>query len=198
MNRTLAVRGWFTYEVLPSQIQAVNPILILIFIPLFAYVVYPAMGRLFDPKPLRRIAIGLFLMVVAFAVSAWIETRIEAGGRPHIVWQVLAYVILTASEVLVSITCLEFSYTQAPPRMKSIIMSFFLLSIAGGNAFTAMVNAGIAWWQPVWSDGSPMFDGAAYYWLFDGVMLAAALGFLVVARRYRGQTYIQGAKPESR
>ena len=42
-------------------------------------------------------------------------------------WQILAYVVLTATEVLVSITALEFSYKQAPLRMKSFIMALFLL-----------------------------------------------------------------------
>jgi proton-dependent oligopeptide transporter, POT family len=56
-------------------------------------------------------------------------------------WQILAYVVLTAAEVLVSITALEFSYKQAPLRMKSFIMALFLLSISLGNAITAVVNS---------------------------------------------------------
>jgi POT family proton-dependent oligopeptide transporter len=55
-------------------------------------------------------------------------------------WQILAYVVLSASEVLVSITCLEFSYKQAPLRLKSFIMALYLLSISLGNASTALVN----------------------------------------------------------
>ena len=48
-------------------------------------------------------------------------------------WQILAYVVLTASEVLVSITALEFSYKQAPLRMKSFIMALFLFSTSVGQ-----------------------------------------------------------------
>jgi POT family proton-dependent oligopeptide transporter len=55
-------------------------------------------------------------------------------------WQILAYVVLTAGEVLVSITGLEYSYKQAPLSMKSFIMALFLLSISAGNLFTAAVN----------------------------------------------------------
>jgi dipeptide/tripeptide permease len=67
-------------EWLSSQIQAVNPILILMFIPLFAWVIYPAIDRIFPLTPLRKIAIGFFLTVPAFAVPAWIESEIT-GGR---------------------------------------------------------------------------------------------------------------------
>ena len=53
----------------------------------------------------------------------------------------MAYAVLTSSEVLVSITCLEFAYTQAPKAMKSVIMALFLMSVSLGNFFTAGVNA---------------------------------------------------------
>jgi POT family proton-dependent oligopeptide transporter len=55
-------------------------------------------------------------------------------------WQFLAYGILTAGEVLVSITALEFSYKQAPLSIKSFIMSLFLLSTSLGNFGIAAVN----------------------------------------------------------
>ena len=133
-------RNWLGVEWLPSQIQALNPILILTFIPLFTYVLYPAIDRVFPLTPLRKISIGLFLMVTAFLVVAFAQERIDAGERPSFGWQALAYALLTASEVMVSIVCLEFSYTQAPKNMKSLIMSLFLLSVAMGNLFTAGVN----------------------------------------------------------
>ena len=79
-------------------------------------------------------------MVVAFVIVMLVQQRIDAGERPNIVWQVLAYALLTASEVMVSIVCLEFSYTQAPKAMKSVVMSFFLLAVWAGNLFTAGVT----------------------------------------------------------
>jgi hypothetical protein len=59
---------------------------------------------------------------------------------PSIAWQILAYIVLTAAEVLVSVTCLEFSYTQAPKKMKSFIMSLYLLSVSAGNVLTALAS----------------------------------------------------------
>jgi len=179
-------RETFGWVWLPSQIQAVNPIFILLFIPLFAYVVYPALGRLFSVTPLRKIAIGLFVTAGSFVVSGWIEMQIVAGHAPSILGQFLAYAILTAGEVMVSITCLEFSYTQAPRKMKSFIMALYMLSISLGNFFTARVNQYIDS-----SDGASGLEGAAYYWFFTGVMLAAAVLFLFVVRFYRGRTYVQ-------
>ena len=61
---------------------------------------------------------------------------IDAGGRPNVGWQFLAYVILTLGETMVSITGLEFSYTQAPNKMKSAVMALWLFTVSMGNQFT--------------------------------------------------------------
>jgi POT family proton-dependent oligopeptide transporter len=177
----------FGYEVLPSQIQAVNPLLILMFIPTFDKLIYPAIQKVFPLTPVRKMSIGLFLTVFAFGMSAVIEGWIVAGETPGIGWQIVAYILLTAAEVMVSITCLEFSYTQAPPFMKSFIMSLYLLSVSAGNVFTALVNR-----FTMDEDGNSSLEGATYYWFFTGLMLVASVIFVGVARRYRPQEYIQG------
>jgi POT family proton-dependent oligopeptide transporter len=127
-------------EWLESQIQAVNPILILIFIPLFTFIVYPVANRIFPLTPLRKIGIGLLLMVASFALTTVVQSWIDAGQRPSIGWQILSFVLITASEVMVAIVGLEFAYTQAPRAMKSCVMALFWLSVWAGNQFTAQVN----------------------------------------------------------
>ncbi len=352
-------RNWMGVDWLPSQVQAANPILILLFIPLFSYIIYPAINRVFPLTPLRKVSIGFFVTIPAFAVPALIDTQITGGEvlsvtseadmevwpverlfdgksdgtgwisaqspkfpqeivvrlrerrawsissvsinpycdlneflksqeklssatagsescfakdvevfvgdsrkgpwksvarirlkpedalqtvafdpvyaeymkleianpdggdfvclgeveinaagtapavaqsdaaevwpnvaatgyKPNIVWQLLAYVLLTAAEIMISITCLEFSYTQAPNKMKSFIMALYLLSVSAGNAFTAGVNSFIQ--NP---DGGSKLEGPSYYWFFTGLIALAAVGFIVVAKTYRGQTYIQ-------
>lgn len=130
----------FGITLLPAQVQAVNGLLILILAPAFSYFVYPLVGRFAAVTPLRKIGTGLFVTASSFLIIAWIESRIQAGISVSVWWQILAYVVLTAGEVLVSITGLEYSYKQAPLTMKSFIMALFLLSISAGNLFTAAVN----------------------------------------------------------
>ncbi|MDH3818604.1 MAG: MFS transporter, partial [Myxococcales bacterium] len=57
----------------PSQAQWLNPALVLLFIPLFNRVIYPAFGRIWPLTPLRKISLGLFLTVPAFLLPAWLE-----------------------------------------------------------------------------------------------------------------------------
>lgn len=101
----------------------------------------------------------------------------------------LAYLLLTSAEILISITALEFSYTQAPPRMKSAVMSLYLLSMSLGNLFTSRVNAHIEAAGP-----AAGLDGAGYYLFFAKLTAIALLLFIVVARFYRGRSHIQGAE----
>ena len=229
MNRT--VMG---VTILPSQIQAANPILILILIPMFSYVIYPWLNRFFRVTALRKISIGLFITAAAFAISSWIEGRVvesapaaaEAlwtalgttgpftshgleqalqaaaaakldpavisnclAGMPGIGWQIIAYIVITIAEVMVSITTLEFAYTQAPKKMKSFIMGVYFLGISLGNLFTAAVNKIIQN-----EDGTSKLEGADYYWFFTALMVVTAIAFVFYAMRYKGHTYIQGEK----
>ncbi|QYM79538.1 POT family MFS transporter [Horticoccus luteus] len=171
---------------LASQIQAVNAIMILAFIPLFQYVIYPAVSRVFPLTPLRKIGLGLIVTGLSFVVSGWIEHQIGLGLKPSIGWQMPAYALLSAGEVMVSITSLEFAYTQAPKKMKSIIMSLYLLSVSAGNAFTALVHVFIE--NP---DGTTKLQGAAYYNFFAALSIGCVAVFVFVAKRYREKTYLQ-------
>ncbi len=125
----------------------------------------------------------------ATAQDVWPDVA-AIGYKPNIVWQIIAYIILTAAEVMVSITCLEFSYTQAPKKMKSFIMSIYLLSISLGNAFTAIVNAVI-----LNEDGSSKLTGTQYFWFFTLMMLVTAIIFVPLAAKYQVKEYIQDEAP---
>ncbi len=182
--------NFFGMQLLPAQVQTANPILILLFIPLMNYLIYPAIDKFFPLTPLRKIGIGLFLTGFSFVVIAYIQSMIDAGQRPTVWWQFLAYVILTAGETMVSITGLELSYTQAPNKMKSAVMAAWLFCVSLGNAFTAGVNFFIA--NP---DGTSKMSDFNYYLFFAGLMLVASAIFAVVANFYKYRTYLQSLEP---
>jgi proton-dependent oligopeptide transporter, POT family len=133
----------FGIVLLPAQIQVVNGLFILAMVPIFTFAVYPLWAKLTKVTPLRKMAVGFFTIASSYVIVSGIEARIQAGESVSVWWQILAYVVLTASEVLVSITALEFSYKQAPLRMKSFIMALFLLSSGIGSLITAGVNYGM-------------------------------------------------------
>ncbi|MDY0906886.1 POT family MFS transporter [Pedobacter sp. CFBP9032] len=168
-------------NLLPEQIQTVNPFFLLVFIPIFNYWLYPFLDkRGLKTTPLRRIGAGLVLTAISFVIIALIQTNIDGGATPAIGWQVLAYAILAAAEVLVSITGLEYAYTQASKSMKSTMIAIWLFTTALGNLFTALVNRSI-------STGGffAQFKGADYYWFFIGLLCLFIIVYLFVSPRIK-------------
>jgi POT family proton-dependent oligopeptide transporter len=172
--------------ILPDQVQALNPIFVLILVPLFAIYIYPAIDKVFKLTALRKISIGMFICGLSFLIVGFMELNLRAGNNISILWQCFAYLVLTISEIMVYGTGLEFSYTQAPSNMKSLIMGFFLLSVSLGSLFTAGLN-----WFIQNPDGTSKLEGASYYWFYTGFMFITALLFIVVAYNYKEKTYVR-------
>ncbi|MBN2129932.1 MAG: POT family MFS transporter [Sedimentisphaerales bacterium] len=181
---------WLGITWLPAQVQFVNSLYLLPMIPLFTYVIYPIISKVFPLTPLRKIGIGMFVTAACFVVPAWIEIEIARGGKPSIGWQFFAYILLTAGEILASIPVLEFSYTQAPKKLKTFVMSLYLLSISLGNVFAWGVNHFIQN-----EDGSSKLPGASYYWFFAIAMLVTLALYIPVAMRFPVKEHIQDEAP---
>lgn len=130
------------YAINGETMQSVNPLYVMTIIPLFLMVVYPALTRAgIAPTPLRRMGCGMVFAAVAFLISGLLQKRIEAGEQLSILWQLVPYGVMTAGEVLISATGLEFAFAVAPARLKSTIMSFWLLTVAIGNQLASVVTS---------------------------------------------------------
>jgi POT family proton-dependent oligopeptide transporter len=172
---------WGDRKVLATQVQAFNPLLVMAFIPLMnvLYGVFERCG--IRATTLRRMAVGMFLASLAFVCVALIEREIvsQGAGKVWFLWQLVPYVILTAAEVLVSTTGLEFAYTQAPKAMKSTVMGFWLLSVTLGNVLVALV-ARLGTFTPLES-----------FWLWARVVGVAAVLFALRSYYYVPRDYPQ-------
>jgi POT family proton-dependent oligopeptide transporter len=111
---------------------------------------------------------------------------VDAGNTPHMGWQILACALLTSAEVMVSITGLEFAYTQAPRQMKSFILSLFLLTVSLGNFLTAGVTTIITD-----TEGQSRLSMTQELWFWSGLILVAAAIFVPVAKWYKPKEYLQ-------
>jgi POT family proton-dependent oligopeptide transporter len=186
MNRVINI-GFTTVTVEPGQLSTVNTIFLLLFIPLFNYIIYPWFDkRGIKTTPLRRLGTGLILTALSFVVIGVIHNNIMHGGTPSIWWQVLAFMILSAAEVLVSITGLEYAYTHSPKSMKSTMTGIWFLVVAFGNLITALIDGfieGGGWW-------ARNLRGANYEWFFVCFIMAFVVVFLFVSPRLKERNYI--------
>jgi proton-dependent oligopeptide transporter, POT family len=144
-NSTWVLQGYkmvpvdiFGWKFGAEEMQSMNPLMVMILVPVMTWGIYPLVGRF--ASPLRRMSSGMFLGAASFLVVAWLQRQIDAGHQMSIMWQTLPYLILTVAEVLVSTTGLEFAFREAAPEMKSLIMSFFLLTISVGDLLVAVVT----------------------------------------------------------
>ncbi|KAL2805021.1 solute carrier family 15 member 2 isoform b [Daubentonia madagascariensis] len=116
-----------------------------------------------------------YLFVITNSTSqglqAWKMEDIPAN-KMSIAWQLPQYALVTAGEVMFSVTGLEFSYSQAPSSMKSVLQAAWLLTVAVGNIIVLVVAqfSGLVQW--------------AEFILFSCLLLAVCLIFSIMGYYY--------------
>jgi POT family proton-dependent oligopeptide transporter len=177
--------AWWWFNA--SQMQAINPALVMILIPFNNLVLFPWLReRGWQPTALRRMTTGIALAGISWIIAGILQLSIDAGASISLVWQVLPYVFLTAGEVLVSATGLEFAYSQAPASMKGVLMSCWYLAVTIGQLWVLLANASLKNATVTGWIGETGLSTTGFYMFFFAVFaFAAALVFGLYARRYR-------------
>lgn len=180
--------------------QMINPFLILFLIPLFETVVYPFLERFGLRRPLQKMAVGGFITAFAFVLAGILQFQIEAapkGAEVHMLWQIPQYFVLTVGELmfsqigkenihseciwkcsninLCSSIGLGFTYQEAPKAIKSLVISFWQLTVAVGNLITLVLISSVHF-----------FEYRSHEFLFfAGLMFVDMLIFIVLAYFYK-------------
>jgi POT family proton-dependent oligopeptide transporter len=164
-----------------SQTPMLNPLLVMLLIPLMnvAYRLVERTG--IETTPLRRVTFGMFLTSLSFVATALLQQHIVNSPERSvwIGWQVIQYTLMTIGEVMVSVTGLEFAYTQAPKRMKSTVMGFWLLTVSVGNVLVAFLA------------GFEKLSEVDFFWTFAGLSAGAAVLFAARAAFYTPRDFTQ-------
>ncbi|XP_062373868.1 solute carrier family 15 member 1-like [Sardina pilchardus] len=101
----------------------------------------------------------------------------------HMAWQLPQYFLMTAGEVVFSVTGLEFSYSQAPSNMKSVLQAGWLLTVAVGNIIVLII-----------AEAATLSEKWAEYILFASLLVAVCVIFSIMAYFY---TYLDPAEIEA-
>ena len=164
-----------------EQFGVLNPLLVIIFVPLMDKVVIPVLQSSrhawLHPTPLRRMTIGMQLAAGAFAITAAVQARIDAAGDGVVPvgWQLPMYVVMTTAEMLVSATGLEFAYSQAPPSMRGTVMAMFFLTTFVGDTVNGLLYNAL----------SAVLTPLQLLILLSALMSLAGVVFGVLAYRYQ-------------
>ncbi len=198
METTFTVFG-HTFSMIPAQMQALNPLLVMLLIPFNNIALFPILRKLgIEPTPLRRMTAGIAFSAAAWIVVGNLQVALDAGDPVSIAWQILPYALLTMGEVLVSATGLEFAYSQAPASMKGVIMALWYLAVTVGNLWVLIVNAGVkneAVIEYIAGSGVSVMAFQMYFFAAFAFLAAAVFGWY--ATRYKMVDHYLGIDPKA-
>ena len=177
MSATLKLHG------VPNDlINNLNPITLVIFIPIMDFFVYPALRKSrINFTPIKRITWGFFIASAAmvsstvmqyyiYKTSACPDTEVNSGTyngvdctAPINVWvQAVPYCLIAFSEIFASITTLEYAFSKAPENMRGLVMGVNLVQ----NAFSAALGQALV----------PLADDPLLIWNYGVVAILAFAG----------------------
>jgi POT family proton-dependent oligopeptide transporter len=128
--------GW----TIPSEwLQAINPLFIIIFAPVFSWVWIALAKRNLNPSAPVKFASGLILMGLGFFVMVGAAKVLVGGGQPLPWWLIVTYLLHTFGELAVSPVGLSYTTKLAPQRFVGQMMGIWFLSVSFGNLIAGIV-----------------------------------------------------------
>lgn len=168
------------YIIKADQFNVINPLFVIILIPLFEHVLYPLLSKVRIRTALQKATLGGVLGGFAFLISAIIQLQIERKFL-HMTWLVPQYLLMAMGEILITISLMRFSFAEAPDSMKTILQALFYLSAGMGNLIVVIVA------------GSRVFESQFYeFLLYTGLMFVDMIVFGFLARRYKSAKVVAG------
>jgi POT family proton-dependent oligopeptide transporter len=184
----------FGVRIDPDQIQAFNPVFILVLLPMVTLFWKFLDRRGITVRATDKMIVGFILTAVTMGImafAAWLTGPAELktivkDGKEHtqwmvaaqnqvsVWWQVFAYLVITVAEILISVTGLELAYTAAPKSMTSFVTACWLLTVFLANL---LINAPVT---RLYNQMQPMI----YFAALTGVLLIVTVAFVIVARRF--------------
>jgi len=123
-----SILGW---EFPSSYYQSLQPLFIITFAPVFAWVWLRLGAR--EPSSPTKFSLGLFLVGAGFAILAAAAVFAADGTKVSPMWLVVVYLLHTWGELSLSPVGMSAMTKLAPARIGGLIMGVWYLSIAIGN-----------------------------------------------------------------
>ncbi|KAK8002436.1 hypothetical protein PG989_002155 [Apiospora arundinis] len=145
-------------------VNNLDPIALLIFIPIVDKFVYPAIARTgFKLTPIKKITAGF-----AFGTLAMVATTVVQ----HYIYTP-AYVLIAFAEIAASITGLEYAFTKAPKNMRSLVTAVFwfaqAISSAIAQAFVPLAKDPLLVWLYTVISIIAFLGGVGFWYTFRGL-----------------------------
>jgi len=186
-------------------IQNLNPISIVIMVPIIDHLLYPGLRKLgIAFTPIKRMTVGFIISALAMVASAVMQHFIYekspcgkyANGKDCApadinVWaQCLPYILIGLGEIFTNVTSYEYAYSKAPDNMKSLVMSvnLFMSAFASaiGQAFTPLSGDPLLVWNYVVVAVIAFVGGVAFWFNFKHLDAEEDKWNMLKASEYKG------------
>jgi proton-dependent oligopeptide transporter, POT family len=124
----------------PDAIQGLNPILIVVMSPFFAWLWMKTDRSTARPLSTPRKMLLGFVMVLLCMVLMTVAGFLAASSKVSILWEVGAYVLITAAELCISAIGLQLAFEEAPEHMKSMITGVWLCTVFLGDILAGLFS----------------------------------------------------------
>jgi POT family proton-dependent oligopeptide transporter len=120
--------------------QSINPLLIILGAPIFAWLWVALARRNLEPSAPAKFALGLVQLGLGFAVMAWASSLVVAqGGKVLPTWLILTYLLHTTGELCLSPIGLSWVTKLSPPRLVGRMMGTWFMGAALGNLIGGLI-----------------------------------------------------------
>ncbi len=171
----------FGTQLTPDQIQGLNPVLILLLLPPITVLWHLLAGIGLQLRPTDKMLIGFVLTGLTMGIMSYAGHRSAALGKVSVLWEVIPYVLITVSEICISVVGLELAFSAAPAKMKSFITACWLLAVFVGDLLNSVVT-------PLYGNEIPIagitLSPGLYFGIFALLMIPVTLAFVLVAHRF--------------
>jgi len=174
----LTLFGW---TLTPDQIQGLNPVLIVLMLPPITILWHVLADLGLKLRPTDKMLIGFVLTTITMGVMSYAGFRAEQWGKVSVLWEAFCYVLITISEICISVVGLELAFSAAPASMKSFVTACWLFTIFLANILNSFITP---WYgrRIEWLDVALSPD--VYFGLFAVLMVFVTAAFIAVSRRF--------------
>jgi POT family proton-dependent oligopeptide transporter len=127
------------WEFPASWYQSVNPLAILVFAPVFAWLWMFLDRKRLNPSTPAKFFWGLFLLGLAFIAMIFGSMRARDGEIAGPQWLLITYVVYTWGELCLSPVGLSMVTKLAAPRLQSFMMGFWFFTFSLSNLLAGLV-----------------------------------------------------------
>lgn len=149
-----------TYGIPNDALASVNPICVLITVPILERFVYPYMHKVgLSSRPTVRMTIGFIMVAISMAVAAGVQQVVydagpcynmpleceasQNGKKPNeasVMIQLPVHIVGAVGEVLWSVSGSEYAYNKAASHMKSTLQAVTMLTVAFNSVLGLAVS----------------------------------------------------------